>query len=556
MTVMGRALARLVTEPGLSAGFDWIDWGLLTLWAHTRTGALGRQSRRRTKPRLAVLARTATPSGAPGRPFPSGCCRKRRSLCCKVSPGALPAFAFAPCARRFRRRNAFESIALTGPRLHVGSMVRSPLARPFNTQRCCVRPARRTAALDRLGLATIAGPALTRVSETLEQVMNRIDAGRPGGIGRRQATAALALSALTPGAAFAQRQFNLQPPVTPIATQIFDLHTYIFWICVVIFVGVFSVMFYSIFAHRKSKGHQAAQFHENTLVEIVWTAIPFLILLFMAFPATKTVLAMKDSSVPDMTVKITGFQWKWHYDYLDHGFSFVSNLATPQAQIHNREAKGEHYLLDVDQPMVVPVGKRVRVLVTAGDVIHSWWVPAFGVKQDAIPGFVRDSWFRADKPGIYRGQCAELCGKEHGFMPIVVEVKTADDYAKWLDEHKKAMAAAADDPNKVWSMQELVSRGEKVFTANCAACHQANGKGVPGAFPALDGSPVVTGPKDAQIKTVLNGVVKNGQPTAMVPWRNTLSDTDIAAVITYTRNSWGNHTGEAIQPSEVKADRG
>ena len=373
---------------------------------------------------------------------------------------------------------------------------------------------------------------------------------------RQSATMLLAGPALlAPGAASAERALNLQPPVTPIATQIFDLHTYIMWICVAIFVGVFSVMFYSIFAHRKSKGHQAVQFHENTLVEIVWTVIPFLILLFMAFPATKTVLAMKDTSVPDMTVKVTGFQWKWHYDYLDHGFSYMSNLATPAAQIHNQETKGEHYLLDVDQPMVVPVGKKVRLLVTAGDVIHSWWVPAFGVKQDAIPGFVRDTWFLAEKTGIYRGQCAELCGKEHGFMPIVVEVKSPDDYAKWLDEQKKKVAASGDDPNKVWDLKDLVARGEKVYAANCVACHQATGKGVPGAFPALDGSSVVNGPKDSQIRTVLNGVVKDGKPTAMVAWKNTLSDTDIAAVITYTRNSWGNHTNEAIQPAEVKADR-
>jgi len=364
------------------------------------------------------------------------------------------------------------------------------------------------------------------------------------------------LLALVPLSAHALRQYNLQDPVTPIATQIFDLHTYIMWICVVIFIGVFSVMFYSIFAHRKSKGHQAAQFHENTVVEVVWTIIPFLILLFMAFPATKTILAMKDASGPDMTIKVTGYQWKWGYDYLDYGFGFYSNLSTPWEQIYGKEPKGEHYLLEVDNPLVVPVGKKVRVLITANDVIHSWSVPAFGVKQDAIPGFVRDSWFKSERTGIFRGQCSELCGKEHGFMPIVVEVKSQDDYAKWLEEHKKQAAAAADDPNKVWDQRELMARGEKVFTANCAACHQANGKGVPGAFPALDGSSVVNGPKDGQIKTVLNGVVKNGQPTAMVPWRNTLSDIDIAAVITYTRNSWGNHTGEAIQPSEVKADRG
>jgi cytochrome c oxidase subunit 2 len=372
----------------------------------------------------------------------------------------------------------------------------------------------------------------------------------------KNGTVAAALAAaLAPTAALAAKEYNLQPPVTPIATQIFDLHTYIMWICVVIFIGVFAVMFYSIFAHRKSKGHQAAQFHENTVVEVVWTIIPFLILLFMAFPATKTILAMKDATAPDMTVKVTGYQWKWSYDYLDDGFGFYSNLATPYLQIHGEEPKGEHYLLEVDNPMVVPVGKKVRVLITANDVLHSWSVPAFGVKQDAIPGFVRDAWFKAEQPGIYRGQCSELCGKEHGFMPIVVEVKSADDYAKWAAEHKKAAAAAADDPNKAWGLQDLMARGEKVFVANCAACHQANGKGVPGAFPALDGSKIVTGPKDAQIKTVLNGVVKNGQPTAMVPWRNTLSDADIAAVVTYTRNSWSNHTGEAIQPADVKADR-
>jgi cytochrome c oxidase subunit 2 len=369
----------------------------------------------------------------------------------------------------------------------------------------------------------------------------------------RYAVASLpALLGATP--ALALREYNLQDPVTPIAEQIFDLHTYIMWICVVIFIGVFSVMFYSIFAHRKSKGHQAAQFHENTVVEVVWTIIPFLILLFMAFPATKTVLAMKDATAPDMTVKVTGYQWKWGYTYLDDGFGFYSNLKTPYAQIYGQEPKGDHYLLEVDNPLVVPAGKKVRVLITADDVIHSWSVPAFGVKQDAIPGFVRDAWFRAEKPGIYRGQCSELCGKEHGFMPIVVEVKSQDDYAKWLAEHKKAMAATGDT-GQALDQKELIARGEKVFAANCAACHQANGKGVPGTFPALDGSKVVTGPKDGQIKTVLNGVMKNGQPTAMPAWKDTLSDTDIAAVITYTRNAWSNHTGETIQPADVKAAR-
>ena len=279
-------------------------------------------------------------------------------------------------------------------------------------------------------------------------------------LGARAAAAATAiLSVIAASPALALREYNLQDPVTPIAEQIYDLHTYIMWICVAIFIGVFSVMFYSIFAHRKSKGHQAAQFHENTVVEVIWTVIPFLILLFMAFPATKTVLAMKDASAPDMTIKVTGYQWKWHYDYLDDGFGFYSNLKTPAAQIHGQEPKGEHYLLEVDNPLVVPAGKKVRVLITANDVIHSWSVPAFGVKQDAIPGFVRDSWFKAETPGIYRGQCSELCGKEHGFMPIVVEVKSADDYAKWLAEHKKTTTSADDSGMSRESSPTLATAG-------------------------------------------------------------------------------------------------
>jgi len=360
---------------------------------------------------------------------------------------------------------------------------------------------------------------------------------------------------LSPGAAFAAREWNLQPPVTPLARQMFDLHAYIFWACVVIFVVVFGAMFYSIFKHRKSVGYKAAQFHENALVEIIWTAIPFLILILMAYPATKTILSSRDTSAPEMTVKVTGYQWKWSYDYLQEGFGFYSNLSTPLAQIENREPKGEHYLLEVDNPMVVPVDTRVRILITANDVVHAWWVPAFGIKQDAIPGFVRDAWFRAEKTGTYRGQCAELCGKEHGFMPIVVEVKSKDDYAQWVDAQKKKAAATADDPNKVWPMPELVARGAKVYSANCVICHQATGKGAPPAFPPLDGSKVVTGPKEALIKTILNGVMRDGKPTAMPAWGHTLSDFDIAAVATYTRNSWSNHVGDAIQPAEVAAAR-
>lgn len=262
--------------------------------------------------------------------------------------------------------------------------------------------------------------------------------------GRRLAVSGSIAALLAPALAHAELVWNLQTPVTPIARQMFDLHTYIFWVCVVIFIGVFGVMFYSIYKHRKSRGHTAAQFHENTTVEVVWTVIPILILLAMAWPATKTILALKDTSAPDLTIKITGYQWKWGYNYLQEGFGFYSNLATPLAQIEGREAKGPNYLLEVDQPLVVPVDQRIRLVITADDVIHSWWVPALGVKQDAIPGFVRDSWFKAEKVGTYRGQCAELCGKEHGFMPIVVEVKSKDDYAKWVGEQKQKAAVAAN----------------------------------------------------------------------------------------------------------------
>jgi len=356
--------------------------------------------------------------------------------------------------------------------------------------------------------------------------------------------------ALTSGVASAALQMDLQPPVTPIAQQMYDLNVYIFWICVVIFCAVFGVMFYSIFRHRKSVGHKAVQFHENTTVEIVWTVIPFLILLGMAWPATKTILAMKDTSAPDITIKVTGYQWKWGYDYLQDGFGYYSNLSTPLSQIENREQKGPNYLLEVDHPMVVPIGAKVRLVITAGDVIHSWSVPAFGVKQDAIPGYVRDTWFKAEQLGTFRGQCSELCGKEHGFMPVVVEVKSKEDYAKWVADQKQKIAAAADDPAKVWTEADLAAKGEKIYAANCVACHQATGKGVVGAFPALDGSQIVNGPVDAQIALVLTGKVG----TAMPPWKQ-LSDTDIAAVITYTRNAWGNHTGEAIQPAQIVAAR-
>ena len=376
----------------------------------------------------------------------------------------------------------------------------------------------------------------------------------------RRSRAAIGITGLTAfsGILDAAYQVNFQPPVTRIASEIYDLHMLMMYIVIVIFCVVFGFMFYSIYAHRKSVGYRAKQFHENPTVEMIWTVVPYLILIGMAYPATSTLLRLKDTSSPAITIKVSGYQWKWGYDYLKgegEGVSFLSTLSTPRDQITGGAQKGEHYLLEVDNPMVVPVGKKVRVLITAYDVIHAWWVPAFGVKQDAIPGFVRDSWFKADKEGVYRGQCAELCGKEHGFMPIVVEVVSQEKYAQWVAEQKKKSAAAADDPNKQWTMDELKARGEKVYAANCVACHQATGKGLPPAFPPLDGSKVVIGPKDRQIETVLNGVLKKGTPTAMVAFGKQLNDVELAAVVTFTRNNWGNKTGEAIQPAEVKALR-
>jgi cytochrome c oxidase subunit 2 len=373
--------------------------------------------------------------------------------------------------------------------------------------------------------------------------------------------AAIAALLAVPAAALAVPPWYFQTPATPVAREIITLHDLIFWICVAIFIGVFGTMFYSLYRHRKSVGHQAVQFHENTAVEVIWTIIPFLILLFMAWPATKTILAAHDTAASDMTIKVTGYQWKWNYDYVQEGFGYYSTLATPLDQIEGRAPKDEHYLLEVDNPLVVPVGAKVRVLVTANDVIHSWWVPAFGVKQDAIPGFVRDTWFRADKVGIYRGQCAELCGKEHGFMPVVVEVKSKDDYAKWVAEQKQKLGAAAQKPNKVWDEKELVAHGEQVFNANCAACHQAGGTGNAAiGAPALVGDKVVLGPAQHQIDVVLNGqtdgVVQKAPTGGKMPSWSQLSDVDIASVITYTRNSWGNKAGEnVVQPSAVKAER-
>jgi cytochrome c oxidase subunit 2 len=373
------------------------------------------------------------------------------------------------------------------------------------------------------------------------------------GIVGRALSIVVALGALAASAPAHAIAWYFQSPASQMARDIDQLHQYVMWLIIVIFIGVFGFMFYSCWAHRKSVGHKAAQFHENTTVELLWTIIPAIILVIIAWPVTKTVIAQKDTSAADITVKVTGYQWKWGYDYIKgegEGINFLSSLSTPRAQIEGTEAKGENYLLEVDNEMVVPVGKKVRVIVTAADVIHAWWVPAFGAKQDAIPGFLRDIWFRAEQEGVYRGQCTELCGKEHAYMPIVVSVVSQEKYAQWVGEKKKAMAAAADDPGKTWTLEDLKVRGEKVYAANCVACHQANGKGTPPAFPPLDGGKLTTGPKDGHIDIVLNG--KPG--TAMAAFGKQLNDTDIAAVVTYERTSWSNKAG-MVQPAEVKARR-
>ena len=362
------------------------------------------------------------------------------------------------------------------------------------------------------------------------------------------------LLALLSGATQAAYKLNFQQPATELAQEVYDLHVWMMWVCVSIFVVVFGVMFYSVIKHRKSLGGAPATFHENTRVEILWTAIPFVILMVLAWPVTKTLLSMRDSSNADITIKVTGYQWKWGYDYLKGegaGIKFMSVLSNPQDQLDNKAPKNDNYLLEVDNHLTVPVGKKVRILTTSNDVIHGWYVPSLAVQQDAIPGFIRDTWFRADREGSFTGQCAQLCGKGHGYMPIVVDVVSAEKYAAWVAGQKQQMAAGAEDPNKVWPLADLMKHGEAVYAKNCVACHQASGKGIPSVFPALDGSKIATGAKLEHIKTVLNG--RPG--TAMAAFGQQLSDTDIAAVITFERNSWSNKTGDAIQPSEIKTER-
>ncbi len=358
---------------------------------------------------------------------------------------------------------------------------------------------------------------------------------------------------LLPQTVSAASKYNMPEGVTDISQSVYSLHMTIFWVCVAIAVVVFGVMFWSIIHHRKSKGAKAAHFHENTVVEIIWTLIPMVILVAMAIPATATLIEMYDTSDADLDVQITGYQWKWHYKYLGEDLEFFSVLTTPREQINNQEEKGEHYLLEVDNPLVIPTGKKVRFLLTSNDVIHSWWVPQLAVKKDTIPGFINESWTRIDEPGIFRGQCAELCGKDHGFMPIVVEAKSPEDFQKWLaqkhaEKLEKAKAVAVASA-RAWSHEELMAEGEKVYARTCAVCHQPSGAGMPPLFPSLINSPIITGDVSAHIDIVLHG--KPG--SAMQAFGNQLSPAEIAAVVTYERNAWGNDSGDTVTPSDVIA---
>ena len=378
--------------------------------------------------------------------------------------------------------------------------------------------------------------------------------------------------AMFPLSVYAEWGLNLPPPSSPVASRILDLHNAIMIVCLVIFVVVFGVMFYSLYAHRKSRGHVAAQFSHSSKLEVVWTIIPFLILVGMAIPSTATLLYMEDTTESELTVKITGYQWKWHYEYLDHDIGYFSNLSTPRAQIENREPKGEHYLLEVDNPVVLPAHRKVRFLLTSNDVIHAWWIPKFGVKKDAIPGYVNEFWTNVDTPGTYRGQCAELCGKDHGFMPIVAEVLAPEEFDAWVaeqqpkqvastappadesqgaesDSESMQVAAAAQDTRE-WTMDELLQHGQTVYF-QCIACHGPEGQGVPPTFPPLTGSEITTGPVEAHIEIVMNGRAN----TTMLPFKDQLSDDDIAAVITYERNALGNSVGDMVQPSDIAARR-
>lgn len=357
------------------------------------------------------------------------------------------------------------------------------------------------------------------------------------------------LAAMSPSA-FADWQINMPRGVTPVSHDIFDLHMLIFWVCVGIGIIVFSVMIYSIIMHRKAKGHKAADFHENMRLEIAWAIIPFIILVAMAIPATRVLMSMDDSSDADVTIKVIGQQWKWKYEYLDQGISYYSNLATSYDQLQNKVKKDKHYLLEVDRPLVLPINKKIRFLVTSNDVIHSWWVPDLGIKRDAIPGFIHEAWARIEKPGIYRGQCAELCGVHHGFMPIVIKAVTDEEFKQWVTEQTSAVSAA--ESKKVWTKDELMTLGKQKYENTCTVCHKSDGSGMPPVFPALKGSSVAVGKSVSRhINIILHGV----PGSAMQAFASQLSDIDIAAIVTYERNAWGNNTGDVIQPAEVLAVR-
>ena len=346
---------------------------------------------------------------------------------------------------------------------------------------------------------------------------------------------------------------NLRPGVTEISHQVYDLHMLMFYICVGIAVVVFGAMFYSMVMHRKSKGAKPANFHDNLTVEIVWTIIPFVILIFMAVPAAYTLIDMEDASQPDLTILVTGSQWKWHYKYMDNDVEYFSVMATQMDQINNKLPKGKNYLLEVDRPLVVPTGQKVRFLITSDDVIHSWWVPDFAIKKDANPGFINEAWANVMEPGVYRGQCAELCGKDHGFMPIVVIAKEPAEFNAWVAEQESIALRAREEEQRLLSMNmgmdELMTQGKKVYESVCAACHMPNGEGLPGVFPALKGSPMALEDIPGHIDIVVNG--RAG--TSMASFSKQLTMSEIAAVVTYERNAWGNNTGDMVQAKDVNA---
>ncbi len=368
----------------------------------------------------------------------------------------------------------------------------------------------------------------------------------------KQLFAGLILMALGLGTAQAEYTLNLMKGVTKVSNDIYDLHMLILWICVFIGIGVFGTMFYSIYHHRKSRGHKAAQFHENTTVEIIWTIIPTLILIGMAIPATKAMMELDDVQESEMSIKVTGHQWKWEYEYLDNGIHFFSSLDEASNKVRQLGSGIDprtvaNYLLNVDKPLVIPTKKKIRFVFTAADVIHSWWVPDLGWKKDANPGFINESWTSVDEPGTYRGQCTELCGKDHGFMPIVVIAMNEPDYNVWVEKQKAAVAAEAGSASKQWTTEELVAKGKSAYETNCSSCHMADGAGLAGTFPAIKASKVVTGDINAQVKLMLNG-------KGMMPaFGKMLSPVDFAAVVTYTRNGLGNSVGDSIQPSAIQA---